>query len=105
MRTRLAIACALSWLLIAAASSAGVIEGTVTPRHHGPRAHLSDAVVYVERVPPEVERKLTTKGFWPFKKHAGSRVWTVAQVDRRFDPDVLAIAAGDRIAFENLDSI
>jgi plastocyanin len=105
MRTRLAIACALSWLLIAATSSAGIIQGTVTPRHHGSRARVSDAVVYVERVPPEVEHKLTTKGFWLFKKHTGSRVWTVVQVDRRFDPDVLAIAAGDRIAFENLDSI
>src|SRR5262252_3171665 len=105
MRTRLAIACALPWLFVATASTAGIIEGTVTPRHHGTGAQVSDAVIYVEQVPAEVERKLTTKGFWLFKKHAGPRVWTVVQVDRRFDPDVLAIAAGDRIAFENLDQI
>src|SRR5262245_10771037 len=101
MRTRLTIACALPWLLAAATSTAGVIEGTVTPRHHGAYAQVSDAVVYVERISPEVERKLTTRGFWLFKKHTGSRVWTMIQIDRRFEPDVLAIAAGDRIAFEN----
>lgn len=110
MRTRLAIACALPWLLCAATGAAGVIQGTVTPRHKSPRAsaarvNITDAVVYVERVPPDVEKKLTTRGFWMFKKHTGPRVWTVAQVDRRFDPEVLAITAGDRIAFQNLDAI
>ena len=108
MRTRLAIACALSWLLCATVCAAGVIQGTVTARQRSSRAarvHLTDAVVYVERVSPEVERKLTTRGFWMFKKHTGPRVWNVVQVHRRFDPHVLAIAAGDRIAFQNLDRI
>jgi hypothetical protein len=108
MRTRLTIACALPWLLCATVCAAGVIQGTVTPRPRSPRStgtHVTDAVVYVERVTPEVEHKLTTKGFWVFKKHIGPRVWTVVQVNRRFDPNVLAIAAGDRIAFQNLDPI
>ena len=110
MRTRLAIVLALPWLLCAATGAAGVIQGTVTPRNRNPRAtaaraHVTDVVVYVERVPAEVERKLTTRGFWFFRKHDGPRVWNVVQIDHRFDPNVLGIAAGDRIAFQNLDVI
>jgi plastocyanin len=96
--------------LCAATGAAGVIQGTVTPRNRNPRAtvaraHVTDVVVYVERVPAEVERKLTTRGFWFFRKHDGPRVWNVVQIDHRFDPNVLGIAAGDRIAFQNLDVI
>ena len=108
MRTRLAAVLAIS-LSCTATVSAGVIQGTVTPRHRGtPRAaalqaRVSDAVVYVENVPEAVERRLTTRGFWLFKKQTGPRVWNMVQVDRRFDPNVLAVAAGDRIAFQNID--
>jgi hypothetical protein len=96
--------------LYAATGDAGVIQGTVTPRHQSARmaatrAQVTDVVVYVDRVPPEVELKLTSRGFWFFCKHEGPRVWNVVQVDRRFDPNVLAIAAGDRVAFQNLDPI
>jgi plastocyanin len=110
MRRRVAVLLALTWLL-PSSGAAGIIQGTVTPRIRGSAhpqtgpARLTDIVIYVERVPESAERKLTSHGFWLFRTHDGPRVWNVVQIHRRFDPHVLAIAAGDRVAFQNLDPI
>jgi hypothetical protein len=62
---------------------------------------VADAVVYVEKIPDRVHEKLGRRGWFarvpplPAMSHRG----------RRFVPRVLAIPAGDSVAFANLDRV
>ncbi|HTK30750.1 MAG TPA: hypothetical protein VL332_02220 [Candidatus Saccharimonadaceae bacterium] len=110
MRRSWCLALAVSAAL-AAPSSAGTVRGVLwlappepgaaenAARHAQPG--VADAVVYVDRVPDKVEKKLTHHGwFW----HA-PRLPRIVQQDRRFDPRVLAVARGTSVEFQNLDSV
>ena len=114
--------CALVACLMCAASLpafAGVIRGTVrvpsgtpAPRvemvaypgradampgmHGGARGLASDAVIYVDRVPARAESLLA--------RHPGPEP-KLAQKDQCFVPRVVAVAAGSRVEFPNLDPI
>ncbi len=118
MLLKAAISLALLIPLLTPTAVAGVIRGTLSLRstasvnrsantHEvGPRSQrgISDAVIYVETVPIEVERRLNTRGFWFFRK-AASRVARIVQVNRQFNPRVLAVAVGDRVALQNSDGV
>ena len=111
MRSRAAVWLAFSCLLFASAATAGVIGGTLSPPARSRIAarlapiRLTDAVIYVEKVPESVERRLESRGFWFFRWSTKSRVRQVVEQDRRFDPQVVATTVGDRIAFHNLDRV
>ena len=99
-------------------SSAGVIRGTLTvPRgavtaatanpypgranslagaHGVMHGLVTDAVVYVDRIPAAAESALAA---------VRAKPPTLAQKDQAFVPRVVAIAAGSRVEFPNLDPI
>ena len=66
-----------------------------------PQRRVKEAVVYLERIPEKVERKLTRRRWW---KRA-PRLPRIVQADLRFTPRVLAAAAGTRVEFANLDRV
>ena len=114
MRSRTACLLALSLLVLAqAAHATGVIRGTVKPKPRPASAaaarkrgsEVTDAVIYVERLPDPVERKLNSHGFWFFRRVSPPRVRRLVEIQHHFDPHVLAIAVGDRIEFQNLDRV
>jgi plastocyanin len=98
----------LAGVLLASTASAGRIRGSVAIRGFASDSstqQLSDAVIYVEKVPDKVERKLTGSGAWFFWKPTQPRVASVVQKGRRFHPRVLAVALGTPVAFRNLDNV
>jgi hypothetical protein len=67
------------------------------------QAESADAVVYVERVPDKVERKLAdARTGWLFRRRH-PRLPRMVQMDRRFKPRVMAIARGGELELVNLD--
>ena len=114
MRSRVALA-VLALSLWASGAMAGVIAGTIskgqgyatalgTAGGSTPARGLSDAVVYVEAIPAPVERKLASHGFWIFRS-TSPRVVGLVQAKRQFNPHLLAVAAGTRVAFHNFDDV
>jgi len=97
-------------LLPALPAQAGRIRGTL---HIGPVSaargdaasaqSVRDAVIYVEHVPAKVEKKLANPGFLFFRSKP--RLPRVVQMDRRFNPRVISIVAGSRVAFHNMDQV
>lgn len=102
-----AVACAVS------TTAAGALHGTLRfradarARPGSPKAlrGVTEAIVYVEKVPPEVERRLAGGRRFPFVgRKPEPEVLNVVQ-RRRFEPRVAAAAAGTRVAFVNLDRV
>ena len=103
--------------LVVAPAAAGVIRGVLVTSPQRTRTRsaadsaalarpalqrgANDAVVYLERVPDKVEKKLTRHGL--FKK--APRPPRIVQAKLRFVPRVLAAAAGTAVEFENLDRV
>ena len=102
--------------LAAAPVAAGVIRGVLvtSPRKTRTLAadstaaakpvrqrEASDAVVYLERVPDKVEKKLTHRGLFRRKP----RPPRIVQAKLHYVPHVLAAAAGTAVEFENLDRV
>src|SRR5262245_42461942 len=107
MRLQLTLALAVLALVSAWPAQAGRIRGTL---HIGSAVasreaagNLRDAVIYVEKIPDQVENKLAHPGFLFF--HSKPRLPRVVQMDRRFNPRVLSIAAGTSVAFHNMDQV
>lgn len=122
MRIRAATSLLLGFLsLLASAADAGVIRGTLWMRRPPPtttdgkapsdqalrktQRGVTDAVIYLEKVPAKVESKLTSSGFLFFRKAARPRPLRIVQMNRKFTPHVLAIAAGGQVEFQNLDTV
>jgi hypothetical protein len=107
---RLALTIAAMLLLtgpVAAGTLRGRLEfGRSSPASGGVKANpsLRDAVVYLEVVPDAVERSLTRRGFfrWFARK---PKPPLIRQENLRFEPRVLAVAAGTSVVFENRDSV
>lgn len=99
-------------MLLAGAADAGVLHGTLRFGRSGQRGadgadrlRVTDAVVYVEKVPPEAERRFTRpRGFLFFRRKPAPEVLNVVQ-RRRFEPRVGAVPAGASVAFVNLDRL
>lgn len=100
-------------LLFPPSALAGVIRGTiripglgtgVAPegRQHSARSDRApdmDAVIYLEEIPPKLEKKLE-------KKLAKATVTArIVQRGGRFVPRVLAVVAGTTVTFENGDDV
>lgn len=103
--------------MVVAPSAAGVIRGVLVTSPRRARVQVpadstasakpvlqrgaNDAVIYLEQVPPKVEKKLSGHGF--FRK--APRPPRIVQAKLRFVPRVLAAAAGTAVEFENLDRV
>lgn len=71
-----------------------------------PQPGISEAVIYIERLPDKVERKLVAGSGWLFFHHrAPNDPLRVVQADMRFKPRVLATTVGRPVAFMNLDHV
>lgn len=94
-------------------ASAGTLHGTLRLRPapgaslDGPLARrgVTDAIVYVERIPPEVEKRLSgDRRFLFLRRKRAPEVMSMVQ-RRRFEPRVSAVVAGSGVAFVNLDRV
>jgi len=72
---------------------------TLARTQHG----VTDAVVYLERIPDKVERKLTGHGW--FFTLGRPPLPRIIQSHMRFVPRVMPVAAGTAVRFENLDRV
>ncbi len=107
--------------LPAVRSHAGAVEGTVwmsrdaqaasarpTPGSRQARAQrgVTDAVVWIEKIPETAELKLSRPGRrWFWQRAKSEVVPTVLQTDQKFLPRVLAVPAGGRIEIRNADRV
>lgn len=127
MRPRLALLLIASCVVLAPAPTwAGKIEGalwvnsrvaanaravaTATPetRAATKRAQrgVTDAVVWVEKVPDKVERKLAGGGpHWFWRQREQPRLLRIVQRNHAFAPRALAVVAGSQVEFLNLDRV
>jgi len=103
------------------AADAGVVRGTLWMNRRAPAASktiaekpaiarmqrgVSEAVIYIEKVPESVERKLSGRGgFALFRRAPKPWVPRIVQRNRMFAPRVLAIPAGTQVEFQNLDRV
>jgi hypothetical protein len=121
----------LASCIVASGASAGVIRGTLfasrgaakaaaipppdatsasSSGHSAPitpHAHLqpgiTDAVIYLERIPDGAERKLSGHSWW-FGSHKLRNPRLVLS-DMRFVPRVMAFPAGTEVELQNLDTV
>ena len=122
MKARRVVFAVLMTALAIAPADAGTIRGVLwmssPPRwarsSPAQRARLaraqrgvSDAIVYIQKVPDAVEARLANPmtGLWPFRRPARPGLPTVAQKKLQFAPRVVAVAAGTRMQIENLDGV
>ena len=67
---------------------------------------IGESVLWLERIPENVDRKLAGGGGWLFFRRAPRRpVPRMVQKDLAFIPRVMAVAAGSRVEFMNLDDV
>jgi plastocyanin len=93
-----ATAVVMAWMALASlasAAQAGVIRGTVSPPRKGAKGTVTDAVVYIDPLPDELELKWGARG----------ETFTVVQRERRFIPRVSAVPVGSTIRFQNRDDV
>jgi len=116
MAIRPAVLISSTILLLASTATAGAIRGTLwlgaLPRAGAvaaPRVQkgISDAVVYLERIPDKVEDKLAhpTTGVWIFRKNVIVPAPRVVQKGLQFSPHVAVIAVGTDVEFANSDRV
>src|SRR5262245_37792196 len=85
----------LALALLAGASEAGVIRGTLTLPKRSKGALVTDAVIYINPLPDELQHRFG----------AGDQTFTVIQRQRRFMPRVTAVPVGSTIRFQNRDDV
>jgi plastocyanin len=97
---RSAVGLALFAFLCAESAGAGVIRGELSLGRRGTAAYrgVTDAAVYVERVPDKVERKLA-------KQRKKRPLPSIVQAREKFTPRVLVVTAGSPVTFENRDRV
>jgi plastocyanin len=82
---------------VAATATAGVVRGRLTTH---PEREATQAVVYVDSLPPAVEAKLARPHWW-----APRRTPRVIEVHLRFTPAVVAAPVGTTLVLHNLDRV
>ena len=121
MRSRIAIAVGMLASFAVPHAQAGVVQGTLWMNRTAPAAAktatgpaaiaklqrgVGESVIYLEKVPEPVERKLSGRGgFAFFRREPKPWVPRIVQKDRKFAPRVLAIPAGTQVEFQNLDRV
>ena len=99
---------AILLVLAVARGNAGAIHGDLQfSKSSGRATRAGDAVVWLERIPPKVERRLVTGGRRWFWQHARTEppIPRVLEVGRRFEPRVMALPAGEPLEFRNGDKV
>lgn len=120
-RTPIAPATIFALLILASDASAGVVRGTLWMNRKAPAAAktmtqpsaiarlqrgVTESVIYLEKVPEPVERRLSGRGgFAFFRRPARQGIARVVQKNRAFTPRVLVIPAGTAVEFQNLDRV
>jgi hypothetical protein len=94
--------------LAATASTAGELRGDVSlghpPDEH--RAHVGDAVIWLEQIPEKTERKLTRTPFrWYWQRREPPHLTRIVQSGRNYHPHVVALAAGSALVIRNEDDV
>ena len=106
----------IALVLAASVAEAGAIRGTLflsraaaRPDHaHDARGALRaqpgviDAVIYVEKIPEKVERKLSGHGWFFLRRSPMPRL---IQSEMRFMPRVTPVTVGTEVQFRNLDHV
>jgi plastocyanin len=108
-----ALLAVMTLTLVHGHARAGTIRGRLALTRAAARAQpaqpqpgIAEAVVYVEKVPDKVERKLVAGTGWLFFRHrAPNDPLRVVQADMRFKPRVLATTVGRPVTFMNLDHV
>jgi hypothetical protein len=104
--TAIAHAGAVSGTLWMSASAAAQSRNAKVAVRVSAQRGVTESVIYLEKVPDNIERKLSGKpSFWFFRRPAPPRPSRIVQKDMRFFPRVLAIAAGTQVEFQNLDRV
>ena len=92
---------------VVTAAAAGVLRGELS--FAGPKVrgrHFDDAVVWIERVPEKVERKLVKGGFrWPWQKRRPVHVPTLIETGHHYEPHVSVLPVGSPIEVRNQDTV
>jgi len=94
--------------LAATASSAGELRGDVSLGHSpgNPRAHVQDAVIWVEQIPDKTEHQLTRTAFrWFWQRRDTVHLTRIVQSGRNYHPHVVALAAGSSLVIRNEDDV
>ncbi len=104
----------LTILLLADGAAAGVLRGELRISRGSAETHrpggavgpgvdrgVEDAVVYVEQIPDQLERRLTRRGWFAPKP----KLPRIVQSHLRFVPRVLAVPVGTAVEFQNLDGV
>jgi plastocyanin len=119
MRSRRLLVAAGTGLLLATSARAGVVGGTLWMSHGALAAHrtrgtepdarsqpgVTDGVIWIESLSPEVDGKLANPRHWFWQKHETARLPRVVQMGRAFVPRVLSVSVGTRAEFQNLDHV
>lgn len=84
---------------VAATASSGGAHAIVPPAPR-PERGVTDAVIYLQSVPDDVERRLAGHGRFFARK---PRLPRLLQSDMRFVPRVMAVPAGTPVELQNLD--
>lgn len=67
---------------------------------------VGEAVVWIEAIPEKIEQKLASRRTgWLFKRTLPDPVASIAQVNQRFRPRVLAVPAGVQVEIRNADRV
>jgi len=86
---------------------AGVLRGELS--FAGPKVrgrHFDDAVVWIEQVPDQVERKLVKGGFrLPWKKKPPVHVPSLVETGHHYEPRVSVLPVGAPIEVRNQDNV
>jgi plastocyanin len=85
----------LALVLSAGAGEAGVIRGTLTLPKRSKGGVVTDAVIYINPLPDELQSRWGAVG----------QTATVIQRERRFMPRVTAVPVGTTIRFQNKDDV
>ena len=109
------IVCALT----AEPTAAGTVTGTLWLTREAEGAHrrsglppvardqlgVTDAVIYVDTLPPQVDEKLASTRHWFWQRRDTPRIPRVVQNGGKFDPRVMSVPVGTRAEFQNLDHV
>jgi plastocyanin len=119
MRLRVGFGLAIVCVLASQPAAAGMVTGTLWMSRETLDAHrrsglpptvqhqlgVTDAVVYVDTLPPKVDEKLASARHWFWQRKDTPHLPRVVQNDRRFDPRVMSVPVGTRAEFQNLDHV
>jgi len=89
-------------------ANAAVIHGDVSlPKTNGRSLRTADVVVWLEKVPEKVERRLESgsrRWFWQ-KSRGPQSIPSLHEVGRKFEPRVVAVPTGRPLVIRNRDTV